>query len=96
MSGESCLALDRPRPVTRSPCSTLPGGAILARLHHSHREMKMNSNDPQQSPELRHRASRKQREQPVQRCPNCGMEMPAIAGSKTAVCRNCGYKEGCC
>jgi hypothetical protein len=32
----------------------------------------------------------------IQPCPACGFPMPAVAGSKRAVCRNCGYKEPCC
>ncbi|HZU04599.1 MAG TPA: hypothetical protein VFB73_01355 [Chloroflexota bacterium] len=33
---------------------------------------------------------------PLEPCPVCGFPMPAIAGSKQAICRNCGYKEPCC
>lgn len=29
-------------------------------------------------------------------CPNCGALMPAIRGSKQAVCPNCGFKDSCC
>jgi hypothetical protein len=32
----------------------------------------------------------------TQPCPVCGFPMVAIAGSKQAICRNCGYKEPCC
>jgi hypothetical protein len=31
-----------------------------------------------------------------QACPQCDYPMVAIAGSKQAICRNCGYKEPCC
>lgn len=33
---------------------------------------------------------------PLQDCPQCGFPMPAIRGSKQAVCRNCGFKDSCC
>ena len=29
-------------------------------------------------------------------CPRCGYPLLAIAGSKQAICKNCGYKEPCC
>lgn len=35
-------------------------------------------------------------DRPIQRCPVCGSEMSAIAGSKDAICGNCGFKESCC
>ena len=31
-----------------------------------------------------------------QECPQCGYEIGSVAGSKEAVCRNCGYKDPCC
>lgn len=33
---------------------------------------------------------------PYQACPRCGQTMSAIKGSKSAVCRRCGYKDDCC
>lgn len=42
------------------------------------------------------RSAQRKSETPVQDCPRCGMSMVAIAGSKLAVCGNCGYKEPCC
>lgn len=42
------------------------------------------------------RSAHRKSETPVQGCPRCGMSMNAIAGSKMAVCSNCGYKEPCC
>lgn len=32
----------------------------------------------------------------VQACPQCGNPMGAIKGSRDAVCRRCGWKDGCC
>lgn len=32
----------------------------------------------------------------VQACPQCGTTMGAIKGSRDAVCRRCGWKDGCC
>jgi len=29
-------------------------------------------------------------------CPNCGVPMNGIRGSKNAVCQNCGFKDSCC
>jgi hypothetical protein len=29
-------------------------------------------------------------------CPNCGVLMVAIRGSKSAICGNCGFKDSCC
>ncbi len=29
-------------------------------------------------------------------CPECGTEMSAVQGSKSAVCENCGFKDSCC
>ena len=33
---------------------------------------------------------------PTEPCPVCGFPIAAIAGSKQAICQNCGYKEPCC
>jgi hypothetical protein len=33
---------------------------------------------------------------PTEPCPVCEYPMVAIAGSKRAICPNCGYKEPCC
>lgn len=32
----------------------------------------------------------------TQDCPNCGNMIGAQAGSKEAICKNCGYKDPCC
>lgn len=32
----------------------------------------------------------------LQKCPRCGYEIGNVAGSKEAICRNCGYKDPCC
>jgi hypothetical protein len=29
-------------------------------------------------------------------CPVCGFPLGIVRGSKTAVCQNCGFKDGCC
>lgn len=29
-------------------------------------------------------------------CPVCGFPIGAVRGSKEAICRNCGFKDGCC
>jgi DNA-directed RNA polymerase subunit RPC12/RpoP len=29
-------------------------------------------------------------------CPVCGFPIGAVRGSKAAICRNCGFKDGCC
>ncbi len=42
------------------------------------------------------RSAQRKSQTPVQDCPRCGMSMNAIAGSKMAICGNCGYKEPCC
>lgn len=31
-----------------------------------------------------------------QNCPLCGFLIGVLAGSKDAVCTNCGYKDPCC
>ena len=31
-----------------------------------------------------------------QECPVCGNMIGIIAGSKEAICRNCGFKDPCC
>ena len=51
---------------------------------------------PTRGPARSIRSARRKSETPVQDCPRCGMSMGAIAGSKTAICSNCGYKEPCC
>ena len=33
---------------------------------------------------------------PVEPCPQCGVPMMAVRGSKEAVCSNCGFKDSCC
>ena len=32
----------------------------------------------------------------IQPCPRCGTLIGAIAGSKEAICKNCGFKDPCC
>lgn len=32
----------------------------------------------------------------TQPCPRCNFPIGAVAGSKEAICRNCGYKDPCC
>ena len=29
-------------------------------------------------------------------CPVCGMPLGVVRRSKTAICQNCGFKDGCC
>jgi predicted RNA-binding Zn-ribbon protein involved in translation (DUF1610 family) len=31
-----------------------------------------------------------------QPCPQCGFPICDIAGSKAAICPNCGFKDSCC
>lgn len=31
-----------------------------------------------------------------QPCPQCGFAIGVVAGSKEAICTNCGYKDPCC
>ena len=31
-----------------------------------------------------------------QNCPVCGNEIGIVAGSKDAICTNCGFKDPCC
>jgi ribosomal protein L32 len=31
-----------------------------------------------------------------QKCPNCGHLIGVVAGSKEAICKNCGFKDPCC
>lgn len=33
---------------------------------------------------------------PTQPCPVCNLPIGALAGSKEAICQNCGYKDPCC
>jgi hypothetical protein len=33
---------------------------------------------------------------PVAPCPQCGLPMMAVRGSKDAICANCGFKDSCC
>lgn len=35
-------------------------------------------------------------ELPTQPCPNCGELIGVLAGSKDAICQNCGFKDPCC
>jgi len=32
----------------------------------------------------------------MQNCPQCGMLIGILAGSKEAICTNCGFKDPCC
>jgi len=38
----------------------------------------------------------KEEEEVKQECPVCGHPIGEIAGSKEAVCTNCGFKDPCC
>ena len=31
-----------------------------------------------------------------QECPLCGFPIGVVAGSKEAICKNCGFKDPCC
>ena len=31
-----------------------------------------------------------------QPCPQCGEAIGLVAGSKDAICKNCGFKDPCC
>ncbi len=31
-----------------------------------------------------------------QSCPQCGEKIGVVAGSKDAICSNCGFKDPCC
>jgi len=45
----------------------------------------------------RNAITRQERERtPMEPCPKCNRPMVMIAGSKSAVCRGCGYREPCC
>lgn len=33
---------------------------------------------------------------PSQPCPKCGFPIGVVAGSKEAICKNCGFKDPCC
>lgn len=33
---------------------------------------------------------------PTQPCPMCGTPIGTVAGSKEAICKNCGFKDPCC
>jgi predicted RNA-binding Zn-ribbon protein involved in translation (DUF1610 family) len=35
-------------------------------------------------------------QKPSQPCPQCGFLIGIIAGSKEAICKNCGFKDPCC
>ena len=41
-------------------------------------------------------AARERERVPVEPCPQCGIPMVAVRGSKEAVCSNCGFKDSCC
>jgi predicted RNA-binding Zn-ribbon protein involved in translation (DUF1610 family) len=36
------------------------------------------------------------KEKPTQPCPQCGTRIGVVAGSKDAICSNCGFKDPCC
>jgi predicted RNA-binding Zn-ribbon protein involved in translation (DUF1610 family) len=38
----------------------------------------------------------KKKDPKKQPCPQCGYLIGNIAGSKEAICRNCGFKDPCC
>lgn len=50
------------------------------------------------SPPLYYNSSmrRGKRVKPKQECPQCSYPISAIAGSKEAICPNCGFKDPCC
>ncbi len=33
---------------------------------------------------------------PTQPCPQCNHPIGVIAGTKEAICKNCGFKDPCC
>ncbi|HSX48753.1 MAG TPA: hypothetical protein VLE44_00665 [Candidatus Saccharimonadales bacterium] len=39
---------------------------------------------------------KKKDNEPHQNCPVCGEEIGVVAGSKDAICTNCGFKDPCC
>lgn len=42
---------------------------------------------------IKYEDSRDDKKQP---CPKCGFLIGVVAGSKEAICRNCGFKDPCC
>lgn len=38
----------------------------------------------------------REEEKETQNCPNCGFPIGVVAGSKEAICKNCGFKDPCC
>ncbi len=41
-------------------------------------------------------AYRDEQKQYTQICPVCGNKIGIVAGSKDAICTNCGFKDPCC
>jgi DNA-directed RNA polymerase subunit RPC12/RpoP len=39
---------------------------------------------------------KKKDKEDYQNCPVCGQKIGVIAGSKDAICLNCGFKDPCC
>jgi len=39
---------------------------------------------------------REEQKQNTQKCPVCGNKIGIVAGSKDAICTNCGFKDPCC
>lgn len=35
-------------------------------------------------------------EKAKQPCPQCGFPIGVVAGTKDAICKNCGFKDACC
>ena len=40
--------------------------------------------------------SQRRSDEEKQECLVCGYDVGVVAGSKGAICRNCGYKDPCC
>ena len=40
--------------------------------------------------------SNKINKKPTQECSCCGFLIGVVAGSKEAICKNCGFKDPCC
>lgn len=37
-----------------------------------------------------------QEDERLQLCPQCGYRIGNVAGTKEAICNNCGFKDPCC
>lgn len=45
---------------------------------------------------MNNKNNQKEKERETQKCPQCGYEIGVVAGSKEAICKNCGFKDPCC